>query len=105
MKYEKGKGRSVQRVKGCGYDLISKNDCKERHIEVKGTTKEKLTQRRWLEEKEYRTMNEDSLFYLYAVTNVSSLPKVYEFTKQQIMDRLKGKEIKYIFKLKNNDFH
>lgn len=101
--YEKDKGREAQRVSGFGYDLISKNNDEERHIEVKGTRKDKLTQR-WLEEKEYKTMKEDPNFYLYAVINADSYPKVYEFTKKQMNDRYKKEEIKYMFQFKKDDF-
>jgi len=101
--YEKKNGRLASRVTGQGYDLTSKNNEEERHIEVKGTTKERLTQR-WLEEREYKTMKEDSHFYLYAVTSVDSQPRVYEFTKQQMIDRFKREEVKYMFKFKKDDF-
>ncbi len=103
IRHEKEKGRLASRVSGHGYDLISRNNQEERHIEVKGTTKEKLTQR-WLEEREYKTMKEDPHFYLYAVTRVDSHPRVYEFTKQQMIDRFKREEIKYMFAFRKNDF-
>ena len=103
IRYEKEKGRLASRVSGQGYDLISRNNEEKRHIEVKETTKEKLTQR-WLEEREYKTMKEDRHFYLYAVTGVDSHPRVYEFTKQQMIERFKKEEIKYMFEFKKNDF-
>jgi nuclear transport factor 2 (NTF2) superfamily protein len=101
--YENENGRLASRVSGRGYDLISRNNVEERHIEVKGTAKEKLTQR-WLEEREYKTMKEDPHFYLYAVTKVDSHPRVYEFTKQQVIERFKREEIKYMFEFGKNDF-
>ncbi len=89
LKHEIASGRkNVQRVNRCGYDLISKGNGEERHIEVKTTDKSTFA-RRWLEEKEYQALQTDKRFWVYLVTNANSKPEIHELDAAEVSRRYK----------------
>ena len=84
MKHETAAGRTnCTRVHKCGYDIISKGNGQERHIEVKTTGKGKFT-RRWLEEMEYQALQKDKNFWVYLVTDANGKPSVRELSAAQV---------------------
>ena len=89
IEYEKQHGRSdIKRVHKCGYDILSKGNGEERHIEVKTTSKGKFTQR-WLEELEYQALQNDDLFWVYLVTNTNDKPNIRELSSGEVKKRFK----------------
>ena len=86
MAHEKAAGRDdLKRAHKRGYDIISKGNGEERHIEVKATGKNRFT-RRWLEELEYQALKEDPYFWVYLVTNANEQPQVSEL-KPSIVEK------------------
>ena len=83
IKYEKQQGRTdVQMVQKTGFDLITKGNGEERHIQVKGTDKALFTHR-WLEPRQYDALQNDSHFYL--MTRISTF-----ILSQTLMNLLRG---------------
>ena len=103
--YENTKyGRKAERVQKCGYDLCSKGNGFQRHIEVKATTKSRFTFR-WLEDLEQKRAENDPDFYLYLVTDVdSSNPQVIEYDRQKLKSRFSRVEFHYIYNFPKSDF-
>ncbi|MDW7670567.1 MAG: DUF3883 domain-containing protein [Bacillota bacterium] len=106
IQYEKQRGRNrIVPVRRCGYDLISKNDHEERHIEVKSTEKSHFTFR-WLEELEYQKMQSDPNWYLYLVADIyGDNPIVVEYNKEKLEKLFSGETIKYNYSFPKSDFY
>ena len=103
--YEKANGRcNVQRVHKIGYDLVSRGNGEERHIEVKSTDKDRFTSR-WLEQLEYEALQKDPLFHLYLVTNASGMPRVWEYDKAKALNRFSKVIQQYVFVFPRDDFN
>lgn len=95
--HERNAGRNdITRVHKCGYDIISKGNGQERHIEVKTTGKQGFS-RRWLEELEYRALKTDKYFWVYLVTDANGKPCVSELNAKEVMNRFKGEVKHYWF--------
>ncbi|MBW1728500.1 MAG: DUF3883 domain-containing protein [Deltaproteobacteria bacterium] len=105
IEYERQNGRAeIQRVHNKGYDLITRGNGEERHIEVKATGKDKFYSR-WLEEKEYQALRSDPHFYLYLVTNANrEAPKVWPYDREKAFKRFKGETKKFLFNFPKEDF-
>lgn len=102
--YEHLRGRKAERVQKCGYDLCSKGNGSQRHIEVKATTKSRFTFR-WLEELEQQCVDNDPDFYLYLVTNVDGPnPQVFEYDRQKLKKRFSHVEPHFIYTFPKSDF-
>ena len=78
-----------------GYDLISKKKREERHIEVKGTTKNRFTWR-YLTENEFQALIKDPKFYLYLVTRVGRKPMIEEMSRNDVLARYLKTEVLHI---------
>lgn len=102
--YEAANQRTAIRVHKCGYDLCSKGDNEERHIEVKGTTKKSFSFR-WLEPKEQKCLIEDPCFWLYLVTETDSAqPKIKVFNKTALEKRFDCIVPHYQYNFPKSDF-
>ena len=103
-RHEQKHGRSnIKRVHKTGYDLVSKGNGEERHIEVKSTGKPNFTFR-WLEQLEYDALQNDPLFYLYLVTDANGTPCVWEYDKAKAMKRFSTVIQHFVFVFCKNDF-
>ena len=106
--YEKGEGRvSVSRVRGCGFDLVSKKEdgSDERHIEVKTTAKDRFTFR-WLEALEQQALESDDRFFLYHVTDVGSdSPRVLVYDRKKLKERFSEAITHHVYVFPKADFH
>ena len=104
-RYERKFGRNIRVHKTDGYDLISlRNEKIVRHIEVKGTTKSRLSFR-WFEENEFHTLLKDRIFYLYIVTGVGTrLMNVYEFSQKETLLHYNRIVNKFYFTFAKEDF-
>lgn len=106
IEYEKQQGRAdVRRVQKAGFDLITKGQGEERHIEVKTTDKSHFTFR-WLEQMEYDALKDDPHFYLYLVTNANdpALQRIWIYNQKRIMERYSGEIKHYNFVFPRQDF-
>jgi hypothetical protein len=98
IEYEKSQGRqpSSKKYPGCGWDLCfaNPNTRDTRFIEVKTTTKKKLTGR-WLEKAGYQELLNNPNFYIYGVTEVNEdgTGKLKIYTKDDITIK---EDIKYV---------
>lgn len=105
--YERQNGRTIiERVRGCGYDLVSKNQggTDERHIEVKATSKDRFTFR-WLESLEQRACECDPFFFLYLVTNVESdFPRVFVYDQERLRQRFSEAITHHVYVFPRADF-
>lgn len=102
--YERARGRTVARApRGSGYDLTSTGPDGERHIEVKSTNRPHLTER-WLEPLEFDRLQNDSLFYVYAVVDCGGTPRVVEFGRDAIRERYVGPVAKHALRFQRADF-
>ena len=106
IEYEKQQGRTdVQRVHKAGFDLITRGNGGERHIEIKSTDKPRFTFR-WLEQMEYDALNNDPQFYLYLVTNANdpASHRIWVYDQKRAMDRYSGEIKHYNFTFPRQDF-
>lgn len=103
IEYEKKHGRDAERVHKCGYDLVSRGNGIERHIEVKTTAKSTFSPR-WLEQLEYDALKNDDLWFLYLVTDANGSPKVFEYDRKRVEERFSGEIRHYVFKFPKSDF-
>ena len=105
VKYEKTHGRTqIRRVHKCGYDLISKGNGDERHIEVK-TTEKVVMAFRWLEQLEYDVMKCDENWYLYIVTRANGAnPRIYEYNRKDAEKRFSKVVQHYLLNFPKSDF-
>jgi hypothetical protein len=106
IEYEKQQGRmDVRRVQKAGFDLITKGQGEERHIEVKTTDKSRFTFR-WLEQMEYDALKNDQHFYLYLVTNANdpASRRIWIYDQERTMDRYSGEIKHYNFVFPRQDF-
>ena len=102
--YEAARQRTAARVRNCGYDLRSIGPDGERHIEVKGTSKNHFTFR-WLEPKEEERLQNDPDFWLYLVTDTNSAePKVWEYDKAKLTERFDRIVPHYHYAFPKSDF-
>jgi hypothetical protein len=104
IEYEKKQGRDqVERVHKCGYDLVSKGNGSERHIEVKTTGKDAFPFR-WLEQLEYDAMKNDDKWYLYLVTDANGTPKIFEYDRKKAEERFSEEIRHFVFVFPKSDF-
>ena len=103
FKYEKTNNRNCANHEKDGYDIISKNEFEERHIEVKGTNKKKPSFR-FLTEKEFKALLNDTKFYLYLVVDVFGNGDVYIFKRDDILKKFSRMEINYVINFSKKDF-
>jgi hypothetical protein len=97
-------GRNAERVQRCGYDLCSRGNGSERHIEVKATKKSQFPFR-WLEKLEQKCAETDPNFYLYLVTDVDSPnPRIIEYDYQKLKKCFSHIESHYVYKFPISDF-
>ena len=106
IQYERQQGRTdVQMVQKTGFDLITKGNGEERHIQVKGTDKALFTDR-WLEPSQYDALQNDSHFYLYLVTNANdpAARRIWIYDQKRTMARYSREVKKYYFAFPTQDF-
>jgi hypothetical protein len=106
IQYERQQGRTdVQMVQKTGFDLITKGNGEERHIQVKGTDKALFTDR-WLEPSQYDALQNDSHFYLYLVTNANdpAARRIWIYDQKRTMARYSREVKKYYFAFPKQDF-
>ena len=105
--HEKREGRvTVSRVRGCGFDLVSKREdgSDERHIEVKTTAKDRFTFR-WLEALEQQALESDDRFFLYLVTDVGSdSPRVLVYDRERLRERFSEAITHHVYVFPKADF-
>jgi hypothetical protein len=104
IEHERTNGRTqVERVHKCGYDLVSKGNGSERHIEVKTTGKDTFSFR-WLEQLEYNAMKNDDKWYLYLVTDANGTPRIFEYDRKRAEERFSEEICHFVFVFPKSDF-
>lgn len=103
-KHERERGRETKVVKKDGFDIESREEGHiVRRIEVKSTAKS-YPNFRWFEEKEYLAFKKYANFYLYIVTDTETEPKVWEFSKVQLLKKKMKKVTKYNIPFRKKEF-
>lgn len=96
LEYEKSQGRRPlkEKFKGCGWDICTGNSLETRYIEIKTSRSKKLSGR-WIEKKGWEQLKNNPDFWIYSVTEISSIPfgiiKTFKGSEIKIRE-----EIKYI---------
>lgn len=89
---------------GYGYDIATKSrNGRKRFIEIKSTKKAYLSNR-WLEPHEFKALMKNKNFWLYAVVDSLSNPRVKPFSRDEVLKHYDRDEIKHWFKFSKNEF-
>lgn len=90
--------------RGEGFDLATKDASNNiRLIELKATTKSR-PMFRYLEQKEYGCLEKSDNYWIYVVTGIPDVPCDKPFSKEEIMKKIKRKEIKWVCSFSSQDF-
>jgi hypothetical protein len=106
IEYERQQGRTdVHTVQKAGFNLITKGNGEERHIEVKSTGKSRFTAR-WLEQMQYDALQNDPHFYLYLITNANdpASRQIWIYDQKRTMARYSREVKHYYFVFPRQDF-
>lgn len=104
--FERDRRRTATSHRRDGYDLLSIDDASgiARRIEVKSTARPSLYER-WLEPAQHARLLADPDFYVYAVTDCATSPRVHVFGQAEALARLLPEPlVHYRLRFRPDDF-